>query len=71
MSFFEESKRSASCGFHDTEANKLCFTSSDHHALKYHDPSSEFYLGEECVACPIALIEKRLREVREYNKRFL
>jgi hypothetical protein len=53
------------CGFHDEEANKVCFNATDHHALKYHDPTSDFYIGESCAACAVALIERRLREQRE------
>src|ERR1700735_1061023 len=42
-----EVQRVVSCGMHGPR----CLDASCHHFLKYHDPKSEFYLGEHCVNC--------------------
>jgi hypothetical protein len=54
--------RGTPCHFHDEEANKFCTDGETHHLLKYHDPTSEHYIGMDCVNCIGSLLEKRLWE---------
>lgn len=51
----------------DLKARGIEVTAWWHHTSKYHDPSSEFYIGVNCVNCPIAMLERRIKEqaVRE------
>ena len=55
------------CTFHDTASDKtisqgeLCSDPATHHALKYHDPTSPNYIGEDCVKCAFSIIEARLK----------
>ena len=47
------------CKFHDEEANKYCHNPEDHHLLKYHDPQSDCYIGDDCVNCIGSFLQKR------------
>lgn len=65
--------RDNTCHFHDDEANPFCRTPADHHLLKYHDPTSEYYIGTSCVNCIGSLLEQRLwdslsQDIRGYTK---
>ncbi len=51
--------RFSGCILHDEEANKFCCDPLTHHLLKYHDPQSKFYIGDDCVNCIGSFLEKR------------
>lgn len=45
-----------------------CLGSGEHHFLKYHDPESEFYIGNECVNCCYSEVLSRLPAAPDTEK---
>lgn len=47
--------------FYDQQNQSNIHEDFIHHASKYHDPSSPYYIGNKCVSCPWSKLEDRLR----------
>jgi len=39
-----------------------------YHFYKYHDPDSDYYLGEECVNCEFSDIQRDIRSKQQHNQ---